>query len=84
MAPVAVHDRRDQPRYLTLLLTSALGHLRSVPDKHCPICVSSVVNPSALVRQITQDSTVADITNQLSGTFVQRKHGILQKQLIVV
>ena len=76
---VAEHVRQNQPRYLTLLLTSALGHLCSVPDKHCPICVASVVNPSALVRLITQGSTVADINYQTSGAFVQRKHGILQK-----
>ena len=73
---VAVHVRQKQPRYLTSLLTSALEHLRLVPDKHCPICVSSVVSPSALLRLITQSSTVADITYQIAGAFLQRKHGI--------
>ena len=79
---VVVPVRQNQPRYLTLLLTSALGHLRLVPDKHCPICVSSVVSPSALIRLITQSSivkTLAHITHQISVALVQRKHGVLQK-----
>ena len=92
MPEVAEHVRQNQPRYLTLLLISAPGHLRLVPYKHCPICVSSAVNQSVLVWLITQDSTVktmitqsstvktiADITCQTSGAFVKSKHRILQK-----